>query len=1046
MIGAAALPAAADDPLVTNPASYVNTSIGNTNDGTTHPGATVPFGMIQSSPDTRVNAYAAYQYGDTSIIGFSQTHLAGVGCQTQSSFRFQPVTAFTNSASYSAYSAPFSHSNESATPGYYEVTFNNGIKTQIAASERTAIQRYTFPDGAANRAVFVDVGRQNGTSYGGQVQILTNPDGSHDTIQGYITGGNFCSESSVDRYRVHFSAKFSEPFATWSAQSSTSFNWTSQPLSASNASGSNLNAGVTFGPGTAPIEVSVALSYTTATGAELNRVTEQTLPGGQMITLEQLAAQAHDKWNAALNRIAIADSTPEVDKITFYSALYRSLVHPSLASDVDGKYTTSDMTTIYQSDKPYYQMFSLWDTYRSQNQIVAWLFPERARDMAFSLVRQADANGWAPRWTLGQGETNVMSGDSFTPWMTTLDAFGILDDDSDLRERAWQWLWTNSQGTPPAPISSKVRGRDGNPSYWENGWVNYLSTGGLPYGDRRQSGSATYEYAFGDCGLAAMGERLGHTTEARRLRSACYNFENLWNSSITDTLNDVTFTGFPSVRNLAGDWVNGTNPRNQSGWHEGTPWQYQWFAHQDWPALFSLMGGEEKALQRLDVFFGMSDVLADFATAPGKSWVGGAYAYSNNYAFNPNNESDLQAPYAYFYTNQPWKTSAIMRAARVLFTNTPTGMPGNDDLGTISSWILASMLGTFNAIPGTPNWFITAPMFAKAVITPEGSTTPFTITAPGGTSQTLQYINSATLNGQPYDHAYVSMQQIRQGGELALTLSSTPNDFGVGKVPATLGSAAQADQPALEAKAQQSTAQGSGTGLAVASVTGGRIELADVTATVDFQDGAGPIPATIVRGQRGAADIALPHSLTTPGLHAITVAATFADAAGPVDLGSVTGYVLVTLASSFEGAFNSTCLTRLGTIAYCDSGGYSFNLDDLATATPYPYVQGTTVSLTSGATAGMRVRLPVTQFGAPDNVISDGSRFRLPLASDTTKIALVGTATDAAASGTATITYTDGSTQTFTLRYGDWVGASSSPVATTAVFSRVARRQNGANA
>ncbi|GAA4803308.1 GH92 family glycosyl hydrolase [Streptomyces ziwulingensis] len=745
-----------------DPTTLVDTSIGNNGDGTTFPGAAAPFGMVQLSPDTQLNKYASYDYAQDTILGFSHTHLSGVGCQTMGNIRFMPTTGAVTSSDPAQYGAKFSHDNETRSPGYYGVKFDNGIEAELSATERTGQHRYTYPEGSGRENVLIEAGESNGSTYAGDIKVVGD-----DTVEGWVQGGNFCGETGKERYRVFFSAKFDRPFSAFGT-------WSDDTLTANRRTASRgaerAGAWLTFDEAEGDqVGASVGLSYTSADGARLNRRTEQPR------SFDKARSGAHGAWRNELNRMRVAGGS-RADQRTYYSALYHSLLHPSIGSDVDNRYRGFD-DKVHRADSTYYQMFSLWDTYRSQNQLVALLNPDKATDMAKSVLRVYEDGGWLPRWGLGNGETNVMSGDPVTPWVVDLHNRGLLDDRTS--RKLFAALWKNANEVPED--QSVFRGRDGNPTYVENGWVGYQDLPGYKFGDSRQAGSATLEYALGDCALSTMADDLGYEDKAATLASRCDNFAELWDPSVTSQ----GFTGFPVAKNADGTVAGDPDPTASGAFHEGTAWQYQWLAQQDPRTLYDLMGGPDAAERRLDKFFDLPTVLSDPAKAASDSWVTGAYDYHNNFAFNPNNEPDFHAPWMYTWTGSPWKTSAVLRAMRTLFTDDAYGMPGNDDLGATSSLLVFAMAGIFEAQPGSADYIITAPMFEKVEIRPEHGRT-VRIEAPGADASALQYVSSVRTDRGRTSQSWLSHKDLLRSGTIRIKLSDRPTGWGVGAAPPAL--------------------------------------------------------------------------------------------------------------------------------------------------------------------------------------------------------------------------------------------------------------------
>ncbi|NEB79294.1 glycoside hydrolase family 92 protein [Streptomyces sp. SID14478] len=755
--------AAARGPAFANdPTELVDTSIGNNGDGTTFPGAAAPFGMVQLSPDTQLNKYASYDYAQDTILGFSHTHLSGVGCQTMGNIRFMPTTGAVTSSDPAQYAAKFSHDNETRAPGYYGVKFDNGIQAELTATQRTGQHRYTYPAGSGPESVLIEAGESNGSTYAGDIKVVGD-----DTVEGWVQGGNFCGETGKERYRVFFSAKFDRTFSSFGT-------WSDGTLTAGQRTATRgtkrAGAWLTFDQaGGRQVGSSVGLSYTSVDGARLNRKAEQPKSFGAA------ESAAHHSWKDELNRMRVAGGS-RADQRTYYTALYHSLLHPSIGSDVDRRYRGFD-DKVHRSDSTYYQMFSLWDTYRSQNQLVALLHPDKAADMAKSVLHVYEDGGWLPRWGLGGGETNVMSGDPVTPWIVDLYNRDLLDKRTS--QRLFDALWKNANEVPAD--QSAFRGRDGNPTYVKNGWVGYQNLPGYKFGDSRQAGSATLEYALADCSLSTMARGLGHRDKAAALASRCGNFTKLWDSGVTSQ----GFTGFPVTRNADGSVAGDADPTQSGAFHEGTAWQYQWLAQQDPQTLFGLMGGASGAEQRLDKFFDMPTVLSDPAKAASESWVSGAYDYHNNFAFNPNNEPDFHAPWMYAWTGAPWKTSAVLRAMRTLFTDDAYGMPGNDDLGATSSLLVFAMAGVFEAQPGSANYLVTAPMFEKVEIRPEHGRT-IAVEAPGADASKLQYVSSVHTRKGTLHQSWLSHEDLLRSGTIKVALSDAPTRWGVNAAPPAL--------------------------------------------------------------------------------------------------------------------------------------------------------------------------------------------------------------------------------------------------------------------
>lgn len=457
------------------------------------------------------------------------------------------------------------------------------------------------------------------------------------------------------------------------------------------------------------------------------------------------------------------------DRTVAYTALYHALLQPLTGSDADGRYRGFDDAIHHAEGWTYYEYFSLWDTYRSQNQLLALLQPARARDIGRSLLAIHQQGGWLPRWGYANYDTNIMTGDPVTPFMVDLWRFGALQGSET---EAYAALRQNAFGQPP--INSRHAGRSGNASYLANGYVQYdraFPSKGMDV-DPHHGGSATLEYALADCALAQMAQALGHTDDSALLRRRGGNWHNVWDAGVRDA--DTGFSGFPRPRLEDGSWYAPSDdhysPRSQHGFHEGTAWQYQWLVQQDIPGMLQAMHGSEQAGKRLDAFFAYDDLLKDPLNAARTHWVVGPYSYYNQYRYNPNNEPDLHAPWMYTLIGQPWKTATVVRAAQQLFTNAPNGVTGNDDLGTMSAWYLFSALGLYPAVPGSGQFLLHAPRF-KRVTLALGNGKRLRIDAPAADGRGLQYVDSVRFNGQPQRQVFLDWAQLQQGGTLSFALS-----------------------------------------------------------------------------------------------------------------------------------------------------------------------------------------------------------------------------------------------------------------------------------
>lgn len=721
-----------------DPVESVNTFIGTKDDGNTFPGASMPFGMAHSSPIG--SHYAGYRYDDPVIRGFGHFFLSGAGCWEQGGLvSILPTTGLPGSFDHRSYGVGYTHDGEVGKPGYYRVGLASGITAESTATTRSGVERFTFPDGVTPH-VLVNVGQANDKEpvFASGIRVVDDR-----TLAGTVVSQAFCGGKP---YTTYFTTTFDQPFKTTG-------NW----------GGADGGAGlrgqwVTFDGG--PVTAATAISHVDAEGATKN------LGEAKGKSFDTLRAAAQAAWREELSSIEI-ETANAADRTVFYTALYHVLLQPLTGNDVDGRYRGFDNQVHRADGWTYYEYFSLWDTYRAQNQLLALLRPGRAKDIARSVLAIHEQGGWLPRWAYANQETNTMTGDPVTPFLVDLWRFGALEG---LAEQAYRALWQNATSVPPA--SSPFEGRVGNTSYLANGFVQYdkdFPKKGQDV-DPHHGASATMEYALADCSLSIMADALGHEDDASVLRGRGLNYRVLWDGTVSDR----GFTGFPRPKLGNGAWLTPFTPQGQDGFHEGTAWQYQWLAQQDVAGLVQRQGGKDASLARLDDFFAYPDLVADPARTVREKWVVGPYNYYNQYRYNPNNEPDLHVPWMYALVGQPWKTSAVVRAAQTLFVDAPNGVTGNDDLGQMSAWYVFSALGLYPVTPGTGQFVLNAPRFSRAVVHLENGR-DITITAAGADSTKLQYVQSLRLGTVSRDKAYLDYQQLRHGAHLDYRLTTDPS-------------------------------------------------------------------------------------------------------------------------------------------------------------------------------------------------------------------------------------------------------------------------------
>ena len=1003
---APAAQAAAASP-VADPSSYVNPFIGTQNEGNTYPGATTPFGMVQLSPDTGHST--GYDYAQTSIRGFSQVHLSGVGCGIGGFVPILPTTGAVTKTDYAQYALPYHHDDETASPGYYQVGLDapaGSIDAELTATTHTGVQRYTFPD-TDQADVLIDPGQAMSSVSSSSVRILDDR-----TVLAATTVHGFCQDTKP--FTVYTKTTFARPFEAYGTWTGDTVTDGSRDASSTSRTGAYLRFD-TSGSNSRVVEAQTSTSYVDADGAAANLAAEAT-------TFDEARDAARIAWNDRLSSVKVSSSdTSDAGTTrlrTFYSALYRTFVGPNTGQDVDQRYTGWDGNVHTADGFTYYQDFSLWDTYRTQQQLLALLAPQQSADMAYSVVLEGEQGSWAPRWSYGPVETNIMTGDPVTPYLVDAWSQGLLKGHED---EAYAVLKQNADGVPPA--SSPSNGRAGNETYLTDGYVPYepSATGKPGDYDLQHGGSATLEYALADGALSAMAKGLGHTDDAARYADRAQNYRSIW---------DSTTQSF-RARGADGLFVDETDPASAPGFHEGTAVQYQWLVPQDMPALVGLMGGKAAAEKRLDDFFAYDKVLADPGDTAKNVWVSGSYDYYNQDKYNPNNEPDLAAPYSYLWTGQPWKTTDVVRAATTLFTDGPTGVTGNDDLGEMSAWDVASSLGIYPIQPGADLWGLSTPVFDRVDIALDRHYYPsgdLTITA-DGVSDSSHYVQSLSTSGGAVDRAYLTGQELTSAGTIAYTIGSKPSAWATGDdaAPGALVSgasipdrlAAGVSVPAVDGTPGTDVtvpvavlAQGTGTRHGTVTATSKDRSL-HATGTKEWS----------VTADGGAAQTSVDVTVhldpdTTFGNHEVTVEVRGSDGTTIRD----TVQVVVPQDSWLRGAFNNAAIADRGVAGSGDFDGlgWAFLRDEMPGA---------------GLGAGEEHAVPGTDLtyvlggakAGPDNVVGSADPTTTDVSAALGKaheIAFVGAGASGNQTGDVTLGFSDGSTQKVAVTLTDWCSGS----------------------
>ena len=677
-------------------ASFVDPMVGTHPPGFVVPGAATPFGMVQNSPDTRGEfAYSGYLYEDPQIQGFSLVHLSGPGVKKAGDIPLMPTVGPVLSNDPNAYGSPFDHALEEAEAGYYRVRLAKyQTDVELTATTRTALQRYTFPP-SPQANVILDVGRSVEGVHDGHIEF-----NGPDEVSGFARG----------RYPVYFVARFSRPFA-----STGTFK----------ADGAGAGGWVTFdATGDRTVTARIGISFVDLAGARRNLEAES-----PKFDFDGTRARARRAWNDVLATVRV-DGGTDLDKTSFYTALYHALLHPNVFTDVDGRYLGFDRKAHSAEGRTQYANFSSWDTYKGQNQLLALTQPRRYRDMLLSLLADHREGGRLPRWGEQNFDAAHMSGDPAIPMIADGVCRGILDagDADALLDAAIE-------------LTGK---RD--PALAKLGW--------LP--DRP---GTTLEYGGADFALALLADVLGRGDEAARRRADSLRYRHILDPE----------TRWVRPRHADGSWQDPFDPTEETGFQEGNSWQYSWLAPHDARGLYDRMGGDAAAVERLDSFFSMPPEAQTNATFFGIVYRLPQYA--------PGNEHDIQVPWMYPFAGQPWKTMSEHQDIRRLFHPAPDGLPGNDDLGGLSGWYVFSALGFGPVTPGAPLYVLGSPVFERVVVAPDGGR-PFRVEADGA-SPLAPYVTAATIGGRPLGGAWLYDASLRRGETLKLTMGDEPDeDFG----------------------------------------------------------------------------------------------------------------------------------------------------------------------------------------------------------------------------------------------------------------------------
>ena len=697
--------------------NFVNPFIGTGGHGHTYPGATMPFGMIQLSPDTRLDGWdgcSGYHYSDTIIYGFSHTHLSGTGVSDYGDILLMPTNTinFNNGANgKKGYRAHFSHANEIAEPGYYKVKLDTtNIEVELTVSKRSGMHKYQFPS-AENQIVILDLLHRDKV-------LEANIDKISDTeIQGY----RFSDAWATDQ-RLYFYIKTSH-----------SFNDILQSPPEQGLPGGRKTALTFNNPNNEHVYIKIGISAVDEEGARKNL--EEEIADK---SFEDIKKEAQDTWEQQLEKIVIESSNSDY-KTNFYTSLYHTMIAPNLYQDVDGRYRGMDLEIHTTKDFNYYTVFSLWDTYRATHPLYTIIEQERTNDFINTLLAKYDEGGILPIWDLSSNYTDCMIGYHAVPVIADAYLKGIRDYDT---EKAFQ-----------AMKHSAFQDKLGLKSYKEFGFV--------PMEEESESVSKTLEYAYDDWTIAQMAKAMDKKDDYTLFLKRAQFYKNVYDPE----------TQFMRGR-FRNTWFTPFDPYEVNfNYTEANAWQYSLYAPQDITGLMNLMGGKKALENHLDNLFTAKNETSGRDQIDITGLIG-QYAHGN--------EPSHHMAYLYNFVNKPAKTQEkVYQILTELYKNDPDGVSGNEDCGQMSAWYVLSSLGFYPVTPGANQYIIGSPLFEKATINLENKK-QFTIQAEN-ISDSAIYIEKAFLNDRELNRTFITHNEIIAGGILKFYMTDAPTNWGTQK-------------------------------------------------------------------------------------------------------------------------------------------------------------------------------------------------------------------------------------------------------------------------
>lgn len=708
LVGAAMMAACSTPTQLT---SYVDPKIGTGDHGHVFVGANVPFGMVQVGPTSIPQEWdwcSGYHASDSTLIGFSHTHLSGTGIGDLFDVTIMPVVGevtYSRGDGVDPASGMWSladRTQEVARPGYYSVpVVRYGVKAEMSATSRVGYHRYTFP-ASTEAALVIDL--KNGGCWDSVTQSEMKVVGQN-RIEGYRYSSGWARDQ-----KVYFVAEFSRPFDSFEIKN-THYGRANFTTSANEQ-----------------ILLKVALSPVSIEGARANMAAE--MPAWPAI--EQVAEQANDRWEAELQKARIESGDESVKRI-FYTALYHTMIAPSEFCDVDGAYRGADGEVHPNPGHTTYTTYSLWDTYRAAMPLLSILHPEKIGGIINTMLNIYDEQGRLPVWHLWGNETDCMVGN---PGVISVADAVVKGDAGIDPERAYQAIRATSMNESR-----------GNGLRMEYGYIPF---------DKMTTQSVAYdmEYAIADAAAAAAARAVGKAEDARYFEERSHSYRHYFDPSV----------GFIRPRNSRGEWREPFDPyhsdHNADDYCEGNAWQYTWLVPHDWQGLTECFGSKEAIIAKLDSLFTVSSEVTGERKSSDISGLIGQYAHGN--------EPSHHTLYLYALAAEPWKCADKVREVlSTLYFDGEAGLSGNEDVGQMSAWYVMSALGFYEVEPASARYWFGSPIISEATLQLKGGQMHIVVE---NNSDENRYIQRIWLNGEEYRQPWISHKDLTAGGELRIEM------------------------------------------------------------------------------------------------------------------------------------------------------------------------------------------------------------------------------------------------------------------------------------